>query len=113
MSLPREINYTHATAPDLVEDFVVAQVPLLIRHVHFSNQPFKILSGDFSSGFQSLTQKATHTNSSVESFSGATLIAFFRVFARTRDRVRQPIRNFHYSYSVAAARAAQRYRISS
>src|SRR5262249_24327669 len=89
MSLTRDIDYTHAAAPDLVQDFVIAQAPLLIWHVHFGDQPFKIWSRDLISGFESLTQKTTHTNSSVESFSGATLVAGcrFRLCRRHGDAI--------------------------
>ena len=58
MSLPREINYAHAAATDLVEDFVIAQAPLLIRHVHFGDCTFKNCSRDLVASFQSLAQEA-------------------------------------------------------
>src|SRR6476661_6404551 len=41
MSLAREINYAHPAAADLVENFVIAQEPLLVRHVHFGDYAFK------------------------------------------------------------------------
>jgi hypothetical protein len=65
VSLAREINHAHTTAPDLVEDFVIAQAPLLIWHVDFSDYAFKNRSRHLASGFQSLAQEATHANSSV------------------------------------------------
>src|SRR6266446_2450242 len=113
MSLAREINYAHATAPDLLEDFVIAQTPLLIRHVHFSDYAFKNRFGHVVGSVQSLTQEATHANPSMKSRDRAAFFAFFRAFGHARDRVREPVRIFHQSYSVPAARAAHRYRISS
>jgi hypothetical protein len=80
MSLAREIDYAHAAAPDLVEDFIIAQAPLLIRHVHFGDRAFKNCSGDFVTSFQAIAQKATCTNSSVESRNRST--------ARARDLFR-------------------------
>jgi len=65
--LAREINYAHAAATDLVEDFVIAQAPLLIRHIHFSDYVFKNCSRDLVTSFQSLAQETTHTNSGLES----------------------------------------------
>src|SRR5206468_7853800 len=109
----RAINYAHATAPDLVEDFVIAQAPLLIRHVDFSDYAFKDRSRHVTSSFQSLAQETTHANSSIELRGGAALLTFCRAFGHARDRVREPVRIFHQRYSVPAARAAHRYRISS
>src|SRR6476661_8305790 len=95
VSLAREINYAHAAATDLVENFVIAQAPLLIRHVHLGDCTFKNCSRHLVPSFQSLPQEATDTNSSMESLSGATLLAFRRALVHTRDRVREPVRSFH------------------
>src|SRR6266853_1870743 len=61
MSLAREINYAHATAPDLLEDFVIAQTSLLIRHVHFSDYAFKNRSGHVLGSVQSIAQQTSVT----------------------------------------------------
>ena len=41
VSLTRTINYAHAAPSDLVEDFVIAQAPLPVRHLDFRNYAFK------------------------------------------------------------------------
>jgi hypothetical protein len=84
MSLSREINYAHAAAPDLVENFVIAQAPLLIRHVYFSDCAFKSCSRDFVGSFQSLAQEAACANSRVKLNRGAAVLAGFnfRLFRR-------------------------------
>src|SRR5437773_9241543 len=91
VSLTREINYAHAAAPDLVEDFVIAQAPLLIRHVHFSDYAFKNCSRDLVTSFQSLPQEATDTNSSMESLGGAALLAGDRLRIRRRSGDAHPV----------------------
>ena len=113
VSLTRAINHAHAASPDLVEDFVIAQAPLPVRHVDFSDYAFKSRARHVATSRESLAQKAARTNSSVESCCGAALLAFSRTVARTRNGVSEPVRIFHCCYSVRAASAAHKYRISS
>src|SRR6266487_1583231 len=110
VSLAGAINHAHAAARDLVEDFVIAQVPLRIRHVGFSEDAFIICSRHPASSSQSLAQETTCADPGFESHGCAALLAFCR--ARTRERNREPVR-IHQSYSLPAARAAHRCRISS
>src|SRR5437667_124161 len=111
--LPCPINHAHAAAPDFLQDFVIAEVPLLIRHVGFGEYAFKNRPRHLANSFKSLAQEATHANSSAESRCYTALLAFRRALGRTRERVREPVRILHQIHSVSAARAAQRCRISS
>src|SRR5947199_111039 len=95
MSLARQINYAHAAATDFVENFVIAQAPLLIRHVHFADCSSTNCSRDLGTSFHSLAEEAACANSRIELNGGTALLAFCWAFARTRDRVREPVRSFH------------------
>src|SRR5215472_6462262 len=90
VSLARAINHAHAAPSDLVEDFVIAEVPLRIRHVDFSHYAFE--SSSRCSGFQSLAQETTHANSRFESHRCAALLAGDRLRIRRRSGNAHPVK---------------------
>src|SRR5262245_15649719 len=93
VSLARAVNHAHAAASDLVKDFVIAEVPLRIRHFHFSHDVFEIRSRY--SGFESLAQETARTDSTFQLRGGAALLAFCRPLGCTRERIREPVRILH------------------
>src|SRR5437016_1101999 len=95
MPLPAAINHAHTAAPDLLQDFVITEMPVLVRDVDFSENAFKSRARYLANSFQALTQEAADANSSVESRGGAALLAFSRAFGHSRRRVREPVRIVH------------------
>ena len=39
--LSRAINYSHPTAPDFFQNFIMTEAPLFVRHVRFSEDTFE------------------------------------------------------------------------
>src|SRR5262245_40343346 len=93
VALARAVNHAHPATPNLVEDFVITEVPLRIRHVAFSHDAFE--SRYRYSGRQSLTQETTGANSRFESRSCATLLAFCGAPGRALKGIREPVRMLH------------------
>src|SRR4029077_9620496 len=88
MSLPGAIDHAHAAATDLLENFVISQLPGLVARVHFSEHAFINRLRYLATSFQSPAQQATHANSGVESHGCSTLVAFCVLFGSARKRIR-------------------------
>src|SRR5437762_213007 len=97
VSLPGAINHAHAAPPDLLEDFVIAEVPLLVWHVDFSEDTFKNCARHLAWGAKSLAQEAADANSGTESSCRAAQCAFCGGLVHARARVRESIRILHYT----------------
>src|SRR6266550_8855258 len=108
MSLPGAIDHAHAAATDLLEDFVISQLPGLVARVQLFEYGFINRLRYLVTSFQSLAQHAAHANSGVESHGCSALLAFCVLFSSARKRIRWRLRSLHQTYSVAAARAAHR-----
>ena len=95
VSLTRAINHAHPAASDLIEDFVIAEVPFRIRHVDFSHYSFK--SGSRYPGLHSLAQETTRADSGFDSYGRATLLTFSRALGPARKGIREPVKILHQS----------------
>lgn len=85
VSLLGPINYAHAPAPDLLENFVITQAPFLVRQVYFREDAFKNLARRFPCGFQSFQEKTTQARSLVEPEHRSAPVAFYRRLLRARE----------------------------
>src|SRR6266550_3480417 len=86
--LARAINHSHPAAPDLLQDFVVAEAPHLVGHVRFREDAFERFTGRLAFGFKSLAQETGDAGSVIELGYGAALRAFRRMLAYVGDGIR-------------------------
>ena len=77
VSLARTINHAHAAAPDLVENLVIAQAPLLVRHVDFTEHAFE---SSLATSQQRLPALRAEDSSHKHQFQVAWLCRTFRTF---------------------------------
>ena len=49
--LARAINYSHAAAADLLQNFVMTKAPLCVGHVRFGEDAFERFAGSLAFGF--------------------------------------------------------------
>src|SRR5712691_7948747 len=85
MPLPSAVNHTHATAPDLLQDFVISEMPLGVRHVRFGEHAFESFRGSFALGLQSLFEKTVYASLVAETHGGTAPLAFARAFLHARN----------------------------
>src|SRR5437764_13743673 len=99
MSLPGAINHAHAAATDLLENFVISQLPRLVARVQLVEYGFINRLRYLATSFQSLAQEAAHANSGVESHDCSALLAFCVLFGSARERIGSWLRICHCNYS--------------
>src|SRR5436305_8069073 len=85
MSLPGAIDHSHAAATDLLENFVISQLPGLVARVQLVEYGFINRLRYLATSFQSLAQQAAHANSGVESRGCSALLAFCVLFGRSEE----------------------------
>src|SRR6266550_2991984 len=108
--LARAINHSHPAAPDLFQDFVVAEAPHLVGHVRFRKDTFERFARRLAFRFKSLAQETVDTGPVIEPGYRAALRAFRRILDYIRDGIRKP---GCFVHQAAAASAAHKCRISS
>src|SRR6266404_3012997 len=108
--LARAINYSHAAAPDFLQNLVMAEAPQLVGHVRFHEDTFKRFTGRLAFGFESLTQETVDAGSVIEPGYRAALWALRRILDHVREGGRRP---GCFVHQAAAASAAHKCRISS
>src|SRR4051812_32243680 len=96
MSLSGAIDYPHATATDLFENFVISQEPGFVWSVHFGEHVLKKRLRYAVTGFQSVAQKAAHANSGVQSYGRSTLLAVCVLLSSALKPNRAGIRICHW-----------------
>src|SRR5437773_10800920 len=87
MSLPGAIDHAHAAATDLLENFVISQLPGLVAPVQLVEYGFINRLRYLATSFQSLAQQASHANSGVESHGCSTRLAFWVLCGSARKRI--------------------------
>src|SRR5438046_10624598 len=87
MSLPGAIDHAHAAATDLLESFVISQLPGLVARVQLVEYGFINRLRYLATDFQSLAQEATHAKFGVESRGCSTLLGFRVRFGSVWRRV--------------------------
>src|SRR5947208_1020401 len=78
MPLSGPVNHSHPAAADLFHYLVIAQPPLLVGDVRFSEHRLEVCNGILLLGFEPLPKEATQTDAIVQSRSSATLFALVR-----------------------------------
>src|SRR4029077_8171857 len=108
MSLPGAIDDAHAAETDLLENFVIAQLPGLVARVQLVEYGFINRLRYLGTSLQSLAQQAAHANAGVESHGCSTLVAFCVLCGSARKRIGAWIRICHCNYPVPVASDAHR-----
>src|SRR6266540_5342831 len=108
--LARTINHSHATASDLLQNFVMTKAPLCVGHIRFCEDAFERFARGLTLSFKSLPQETVDAGSVIELDCGAALWALLRILCYVRNRIR---RLSWFVHHAAAASAAHKCRISS
>src|SRR5436305_8621439 len=87
MSLSGAIDHSHAAATDLLENFVISQLPGLVRRVHLVEHALINRLRYVANSFQSLPQQAAHAKSDVEPHGCSTVFAFCVLFGGGRKQI--------------------------
>src|SRR5215467_6286157 len=80
MSLPGAIDYAHAAITDLLENFIVSQLPGLVVRVQLVEYSFINRLRYLATSFQSLAEQAAHADSGIESHGCPALLTFCMLF---------------------------------
>src|SRR3954468_9784439 len=111
MPLPRPIDDPHAAAADFAEDFVIAETPLLIRHIRVVEDLLEGLFTVLACVTDAFEQHTTHAAAARDARRRATLWTRERCVTDAQNRLWRK-RQADHAY-VPAASAAHRCRISS
>ncbi len=87
MPLAGAIDDTHSSAADLLQNLVITQSPLCVRHIRFGENALEKFCGSFSLGFQSFFQETIYTGRVAEAHCSTALPAFNLTLLRADDRV--------------------------
>ena len=85
MSLPGAIDYAHTPVPDLLEDFVISQLPGLVARIQLVEYGLISRLRYFAISFQSPLKQTVHANSVVELHGCSTFPAFGAFFHSARE----------------------------
>src|SRR6266542_3618935 len=84
------INHSHAAAPDLLQNFVMTEAPLLVGHVCFREDIFERFAGRLAFGFESFAQETINAGPVIELRCGAARRTSYRILDDVRDEIRGP-----------------------
>src|ERR1700745_2958520 len=108
MSLPGAIDHSHAAATDLLQNFVISQLPGFVARVQLVEYSFINRLRYLATSVQSLAQQAAKANSGVESHGCSARLACCVLFCGAWKRIGAWIRICHRNYPVPVARDAHR-----
>src|SRR5437588_12712258 len=81
------IDYSHAAAPDLLQNFVMTEAPLCVSHVRFCEDAFERFARPFAFGIKSLAQETVDAGCVIESGRRAALWTFRRILNYIREGI--------------------------
>src|SRR6266404_5139023 len=114
VALARAIDHAHAAAPDLFENFVIAETPVLVRQIHFGENAGERFRFAFIGRVESGFKQATDAKPALNVRGGIAMGTGPRIGEHARDGIGKSWgKRFHHRVAESAASTPHRWRISS